>query len=107
MDVPRLEVDSELQLQAYTTATKQDPGCIFDLTRLHSLQQRQTLNPLSEARDQTHNLMDTMSGSYPLSHNGNSSCNLLNTVLKVKSNGCMHTERLQPYWRFTLLIPAD
>ena len=53
MDVPRLEVDSELQLQAYTTATKQDPGCIFDLTRLHSLQQRQTLNPLSEARDQT------------------------------------------------------
>ena len=31
MDVPRLEVDSELQLQAYTTATEQDPGCICDL----------------------------------------------------------------------------
>ena len=29
----------------------------------HSLQQHQILNPLMEARDQTHTLMDTISGS--------------------------------------------
>ena len=40
MEIPRLGVQSELQLLAYATATaKQDP------------------NPLSEARDQTHDLM--------------------------------------------------
>ena len=39
-----------------TTATATpDPSRIFDLQ--HSSWQRQILNPLSEARDQTHNLM--------------------------------------------------
>ena len=56
MEVPRLEVESELQLLAYTTATEMQ-----DLTRVcnlhHSLWQRWILNPLSEARDQTRNLM--------------------------------------------------
>ena len=56
MEVPRLGVESELQLPAYATATEtQDPSPICDLH--HSSQQRQILNPLSEARDQTHNLM--------------------------------------------------
>ena len=68
-EVPRLGVKSELQLPAYTTATRrQDPG--LDLQ--HSSQQRQILNPLSEARDQTHVLMDTSWVLDPLSHNGNS-----------------------------------
>ena len=50
MKVPRLGVDSELQLLAYTTATAApDPSRIFDLH--HSLQQCQILNPLSKARD--------------------------------------------------------
>ena len=49
-------VDFELQLPAYTTATATpDPGCVCDLH--HSLWQCRTLNLLSEARDQTHNLM--------------------------------------------------
>ena len=50
MEVPGPEVESELQLLAYTTAlATPDPGCICNLC--HSLQQGQILNPLSEARD--------------------------------------------------------
>ena len=56
-EVPRLGVKSELQLLAYTIATAmQDPGQGCDLN--HSSQQCQVLNPLSEARDQTHVLMN-------------------------------------------------
>ena len=50
MEVPRLEVESELWLLAYTTATAtRDPSCICDLH--HSLRQYWILNLLSEARD--------------------------------------------------------
>ena len=46
LEVPGLGAESELQLSAYTTATAMwDPSCICDLH--HSLQQCQTLNPLS------------------------------------------------------------
>ena len=56
MEVPRLGVESELQLLAYTTAIATlDPRRVCDL--YHSPQQCWTLNPLSEARDQTRNLM--------------------------------------------------
>ena len=59
MDVPRLEVESELQLLAYTRATAvPDPSHICDLGR--KLGQCQIFNPLSEARDRTHILMDAM-----------------------------------------------
>ena len=58
MEVLRIGVQSELHLLAYATATAtQDPSCICDLH--HSSQQHQILNPLSEARDWTHVLMDT------------------------------------------------
>ena len=58
MEVPRLEVESELQLLVYTTAiTAWDPSPVCDLH--HSTWQRQIPNPLREARDQTHVLMDT------------------------------------------------
>ena len=58
MGVPRLEVELERQLPAYTTAAAtQDPSHVYDL---HSSSwQRQILNPLSEARARTHVLMDT------------------------------------------------
>ena len=57
MEVPRLGVQSELQLPAYTTATATpDPSHICALH--HSSQQCQVLNPLSfEARDWTWNLL--------------------------------------------------
>ena len=57
MEVPRLGAESELQLPVYTTATAtKDLSCICNLH--HSLWQHQILNPLNEARDRTHVLMD-------------------------------------------------
>ena len=72
MEVPQLGVKlEELQLPAYATATATpDPSHICDLC--HSSQQRQILNPLSEARDQSHILMNASQGHNSLSHNGNS-----------------------------------
>ena len=56
MEIPRLGVEWEMQLLVYTTATAtQDPSRVCDLH--HSSWQRQILNPLSWARDQTRNLM--------------------------------------------------
>ena len=56
MEVLRLGFKLELQLPAYTTATgTPDPIHVCDLH--HSSRQRWMLNPLSEAKDQTHNLM--------------------------------------------------
>ena len=58
MKVSRLEVESEPQLPAYTTATATpDPSHICDLH--HSSWQCQILNPLSEAGDGTHILVET------------------------------------------------
>ena len=55
-EVPRLGVELELQLLAYTTATvTQDPSPVCDLCC--SLQQHWILNPLSKARDRTCNPM--------------------------------------------------
>jgi len=56
MEIPRLGVESELQLLAYATATAtRDPSHICD----HSSWQCWIPNPLSKTRDQTHILMDT------------------------------------------------
>ena len=56
MEVARLVVESELQLLAYATATAtSDPSRICDLH--YCSQQCWILNPLSEARDRTCNLM--------------------------------------------------
>ena len=58
MKVPRLEVESELQLPAFAIATAMpDPSQVCDLH--HSSWQCWILNPLSEARDRTSILMDT------------------------------------------------
>ena len=62
MQVSRLGVELELQLQAYATAmTIPDLSCICELRG--SLRQYQIPNPLSEARDRTHIPTDTMLGS--------------------------------------------
>ena len=56
--VPRLGVQLELYLLAYTTATATaDPSRVCNLH--YSSWQLHILNPLSEARDQTCILMDT------------------------------------------------
>ena len=56
MEVPGLGVESEPQLPAYATAT---PGLSSMSGLHHGSQQRQILNPQSEAEDQTRVLMDT------------------------------------------------
>ena len=57
MEVPRLGVESELQLPAYATATATpDPSYVCNLHR--SSGQCRILNPLSEDREQTLILMD-------------------------------------------------
>ena len=63
MEVPRLGFELELQLPAYTTATAtQDLSRTFDLHP--SSWQHRILNPLTEARDRTHNLVDTSQVCY-------------------------------------------
>ena len=58
MEVSSIRVESELQLLACATATAtSDPSHVCDLH--HSPWQRQILNPLIKARDQTCDLMDT------------------------------------------------
>ena len=60
MEIPRLGVELELQLPAYTRATATAPSDLSLICELHcSLWQHQVLNPLSETTDQTHILMDT------------------------------------------------
>ena len=59
MEVPRLVVESELQLLAYATATaRQDLSRICDLH--HSSWQHWIPHPLTKARDRTHVLIDTV-----------------------------------------------
>ena len=72
MEVPKLGVQSELQLPAYTTATAmRDPSSLCDL--YHSSRwQDQIPKPLSKARDRAQVLMDASQVLNPLSHNRNS-----------------------------------
>ena len=70
MEVRRQGVESELQLLAIATARRNRNH----MRKLHrSLRQHQILNPMSEARDQTHIFMDSSQILNPLNHNGNSS----------------------------------
>ena len=70
-EVPRLGVESELQLLSYVTAmATPDPSPICDLH--HSLQQCWILNPLSKAGDRTHILVDTSWVLILLGYNRNS-----------------------------------
>ena len=63
MQVPRLGVESELQLPAYTTPTAtQDLNCVFDLH--HSSLQCWILNLLSKVRDRTYLLTNTSQVHY-------------------------------------------
>jgi len=69
-EVPRLVVELELQLPAYTTATTTwDPSHVCKLH--HSSQHHQIPDTLSKARDQTHVFTDT-SQLILLGHKGNS-----------------------------------
>jgi len=71
MEVPRLGVETELQLLAYATATATwDPNHVSYLH--HSSQQCWIFNSLSKARNGTHVLMDTSQVRYCLATMGTS-----------------------------------
>ena len=73
MEVPRLGVELEVQLPAYTTATAMpDPSHVCNLH--HSLWQYWILNPLSEARDRTLIHMDTSQVFYHDKGNSQTQC---------------------------------
>ena len=74
MEVPRLGVESELQLPAYTRATAtRDPSHVCDLHHSSWHTPHRILNPLNKARDQTHNLVVPSQIRELLSHDGDSS----------------------------------
>ena len=62
MEVPRLGVDSKLQLWVYATVTATDLSRVCDLH--HNSWQRRILDPLSETRDWILILMDTSPAYY-------------------------------------------
>ena len=71
MEIPRLVVESELQLLASATATViQDLSSVYNPH--HSSWHCWILDLLSEARNQTRVFMDTIPGLLRLSHSGNS-----------------------------------
>ena len=90
MEVPRLVVQLELQLPAYTTAiAMQDPSHIFNLH--HSSQQHRILTPLREARDWICILMDTCQVHNLLSHNRNSHVTLISIITTNVGIMYLHT----------------
>ena len=70
MEVPRLGVESELQL--LPTPQPQQHRIRAHLQSMRQLVAMLILNPLSKARDRTHILTDTSWGLNPLRHNRNS-----------------------------------
>ena len=90
MEVPRLGVESELQLPAYTTATAtQDPSHACDLH--HSSWQCRTLNPPSEATLMNPHPHGYQSDLFLLCHNGNSRAVYFKMVKNITNVYVMHT----------------
>ena len=86
--VPRLGVESQLQLPTYTTATAtRNPSQVCDLHR--SSQECLILNPVSKARDRTHILMDASQVRYHGATTGDSCCffGLIRSMLKFLGQG--------------------
>ena len=97
MEVPRLWVKSQLQLQACATTTAKLDWATF-VTCAGSLRQCWILKPLNEASVGTHILMQTTSVLNPLNHNGNSRLCCLFILLY----NSLHLEF--PLWQGGLMI---
>ena len=85
MEVPRLGIESELQLPAYATGiAMRGLGHICDLHC--SSRQCWIINPLSKARDQTRVLMDTSWISYCWATTGTPQLRFLSLFLESSQN---------------------
>lgn len=92
MEVPRLGVKLDLQLPAYITATAMlDQSLVCDLH--HSSRKYQMLNPLKDARDWTHVLMDPSWVCYHWATLGIPRYDLDETMGGLKSNDQLPYER--------------
>ena len=79
MEVPRVGVETQHELPAYTTAiASPDPSRVCDLH--HISRQCQILNPLSKARDGTSNLMDASRVRYHWATTGTPSINIFESA---------------------------
>ena len=89
MEAPRLGVELELQLLAYTTAIP-DRNCVCDI--YHSSHQCQIINPLSEARDRACILMDASQIRFPWAPTRTPPVHLffIKTQWAVSSSFCRH-----------------
>ena len=97
-EVPRLGVELELQLPAYTTATAtRDPSCICKPHRI--------LNPPSEARDGTRVLMAPTQICFRCARAGAPSNRLHNTLSRGQT-AALRMERPRSKRREPLLIRA-
>ena len=89
MDIPRLVVESELQLPAYTTVTAMpDLSHVCDLH--NSSCKHPILNPSSKARDRTHVLMDT---SQIRCHSATTGTSLRCVLVSLGALGCCVTRQ--------------
>ena len=100
MEVPRLGAESELQFLAYSTTTAtRDLASSVTYTTAHW--QHQILNLSSQFRNRI--VMDTRSGSLPLSYNGNTSSLifLMTAILTVKRRYLTWFWFKFPWWSVT------
>ena len=103
MEVPRLGVKLELQLLACATATAmQDLSCVYNLH--HSSRQHWILNPLSEARDRTHNLMVPSRIRFLCAMMGPPDLYLLRTVFFICDLSCKYLFPHPPSGAFLLIL---
>ena len=92
MEVPRLGIEC---WSCNCHLPHSNAGSKLCLRPIHSSQQYQILKPLSEARDQTHILMDTSQVCNLLSHNGNS---LKNWILNLIAFKCIQPHGSRGYY---------
>ena len=108
MKVPRLGVESELQLPAYATATAiPDPGCICDIH--HRSCECWILNPLNKVRDRTCILMNTIQIHFHWAMMGTPRRVILPIVTFTRATEVMYPWILLPcslsfLWEFTLFL---